>query len=61
MKKCKDKIAIEAGYSNWEVMEDFIINHNSPENVAILLVSYMEAACLLYHKTTPYQGKVNKH
>lgn len=44
----KNKIARQRGYPNWDEMEVFIIDHNLPVGVALLLVKAMEEAAELY-------------
>lgn len=44
----KDRIAIKKGYHNWDDMENWIINNNRPENIALLLVNAMKEVCYDY-------------
>ena len=50
LEECKDFIAIQKGYPNWNEMQNFIIDHNESVNVALLLVSAMEEVCYEYNK-----------
>lgn len=46
--ECKDFVARQKGYPNWEEMQNFIVDHNESVNVALLLVSAMELASYEY-------------
>jgi hypothetical protein len=46
LSKCKDEVAKKRGYPNWETYENWIIDHNYPCNVALLLVGAMNDAAL---------------
>lgn len=47
---CKNFIAQQKGYPNWDEMENWIIDHNIPVNVALLLISAMELVCYEYNR-----------
>lgn len=44
IQQIKDDIAKKKGYPSWKEMEDFIIDHNPPVNVFILIKSAMQEA-----------------
>jgi len=47
----KHIIAQQKGYPSWDTMEDFIIDHNEPLNVCILIKGALAEAYELYLKT----------
>lgn len=46
----KHIIANEKGYPSWDTMEDFIIDHNKPVHVAILIKGAIEEVYERYMK-----------
>jgi len=45
---CKNFIAMQKNYPDWNTMENFIIDHNNSCDTALLLVSAMELVCYEY-------------
>jgi len=48
LQECKDEVARLKGYKNWESYENWIIDNNSPVNVALCLMDSMQSASELY-------------